>query len=57
MNDFRVQAVSTGQPPVLLLACRECGVLLWDIDAHFHHAHPKAEVGLPETYTEKEQTR
>ena len=42
MNDSRVHAVSTGQPPVLLLACRECGVLLWDINAHYQHAHPKA---------------
>lgn len=36
----RAQAVETGQPPVQLLACKICGVLLWDIDAHYAHAHP-----------------
>lgn len=36
----RAQAVETGQPPVQLLACKLCGVLLWDIEAHYAHAHP-----------------
>jgi hypothetical protein len=36
----RAEAVRTGQPITTLLACRLCGVLLWDIDAHYAHAHP-----------------
>lgn len=38
-NDGRYIVVRTGQPEVLLVACAECGVLLWDIDAHYKHAH------------------
>lgn len=47
MRDSRVEVVETGQPPVQLLACALCGVLLWDIRAHYRHAHqgaaPQAE--------------
>lgn len=38
--EVRVAAVTTGWPEVELLACVGCGVLLWDIDAHYTHAHP-----------------
>lgn len=38
-RDQRVEAVVTGQPEVRILACVLCGVLLWDIDAHYAHAH------------------
>jgi len=41
VNDPRVEAVYTGQPQVMLLACKKCGVLLWDIDAHYADAHEK----------------
>lgn len=34
-----VEAVVTGAPPVTLLACRLCGVLLWDIAAHYGYTH------------------
>lgn len=37
--DERVQAVVTGQPEMRLLACTQCGVIVWDIDAHYAHAH------------------
>ena len=33
------EVVVTGLPNVQLLACVLCGVLLWDIDAHYAHAH------------------
>lgn len=39
-ND-RMVAVQTGQPLTWLLACARCGVLLWDADAHYAHAHPE----------------
>jgi len=39
--DYRAKAVGTGAPEVHLLACTKCGVLLWDIDAHYAHAHPE----------------
>lgn len=38
-NRERVEAVVTGAPPVTLLACRLCGVLLWDIAAHYGYTH------------------
>lgn len=31
--------VSTGVPEIQLLACAECGVLLWDVEAHWTDAH------------------
>jgi hypothetical protein len=39
-------AVVTGAPPMLvdLLACRACGVLLWDVTAHYRHAHPEVRL-------------
>lgn len=42
MADTRVEAVRTGDlnNPVTLLACTRCGVIVWDIDAHYGHAHP-----------------
>ena len=46
MNDPRVDAHIAGSPPVALLACRKCGVVLWDIDAHYQHAHPDQEPPL-----------
>lgn len=42
-DESRVEAVGTGSPQVRLLACVLCGVLLWDIDAHYVHAHPTEE--------------
>lgn len=39
MGDSRVKVVTTGQPETQMLACTSCGVLLWDIDAHYEHAH------------------
>lgn len=38
-RDERVEAVVTGHLEVRLLACRQCGVLVWDIDAHYAHTH------------------
>lgn len=32
--------IETGWPPVELVACKVCGVLLWDAPAHYRHAHP-----------------
>jgi len=46
-NDSRIQAVTTGQPNVTLLACNRCGVLVWDFDKHFAHAHPAADEQEP----------
>lgn len=46
--DERVEAVVTGAPEVRLLACTTCGVLLWDIDAHYAHAHADRTNGLEE---------
>lgn len=37
--DWRVQAVTTGQPEVRLLSCVLCGVIVWDIDAHYVYTH------------------
>lgn len=31
-----------------MLACTACGVLLWDIDAHYAHAHTDRTVGASE---------
>lgn len=31
--------IETGWPPVELVACKVCGVLLWDAPAHYRHAH------------------
>jgi hypothetical protein len=31
--------VETGSPSISLLACKECGVLLWDVEAHWTDAH------------------
>lgn len=42
-GDERAEAVRTGQPIMSLLACTLCGVLLWDIDAHYEHAHSEAD--------------
>lgn len=39
-NDPRGKVVTTGHPVTQIIACVECGVLLWDIDAHYTHAHP-----------------
>lgn len=47
MRDSRVEVVETGQPPVQLLACALCGVLLWDIRAHYRHAHLGVAPVLP----------
>lgn len=49
MADARVQAVETGTPPVRLLACTLCGVLLWDIDLHYAVSHP------PKAITDQEK--
>jgi hypothetical protein len=45
-SEKRVHAVVTGRPEVQLLACTECGVLLWDIDAHYAHAHPQSKTSV-----------
>ena len=45
MDHSSAEAVSTGLPEVQLLACTRCGVLLWNIDAHYAHAHPDRENG------------
>ncbi|MDR6867512.1 hypothetical protein J2Y69_002116 [Microbacterium resistens] len=36
----RAEVVTTGQPEVQVLACIRCGVLLWNIEAHYADAHP-----------------
>ncbi len=33
------EVVTTGSPPVTLLACRTCGALLWDIAQHVRVSH------------------
>ena len=38
-GEHRAEVILTGSPPVQLIACTLCGVLLWDIDAHYDHAH------------------
>lgn len=48
MIDTRVNVVVTGTPEVQLLACKLCGVLLWDIDAHYTHAHPPKAITAEE---------
>jgi hypothetical protein len=35
-----VETITTGNPPVELVACTLCGVLLWDAEKHQAHAHP-----------------
>ncbi len=37
--DHFVETVSTGYPQVHMIACKRCGVLLWDIGSHYYHAH------------------
>lgn len=39
MSAARAVEVQTGDPLTRLIACSLCGVLLWDIDAHYSHAH------------------
>lgn len=39
-NPEGVEVVVTGLPNVQMLACTLCGVLLWDIQKHYAHAHP-----------------
>ena len=39
MSDSIAEEVRTGDPVVRLIACRLCGVLLWDIGKHYEHAH------------------
>lgn len=43
----RVEVVTTGHPPAQFIACRACGVLLWDIKAHWAHAHAELEARNP----------
>ena len=39
--DHRVQTVFTGtHGQQLMTACTLCGVLIWDVDLHYAHAHP-----------------
>jgi hypothetical protein len=33
------ESVSTGWPITTLLACKRCGVLLWNAEAHYAEAH------------------
>ncbi|GAA2418387.1 hypothetical protein [Mycolicibacterium llatzerense] len=44
--------IETGWPPVQLVACKLCGVLLWDAPSHYRHAHSIACVvdGCQETF-------
>lgn len=43
--DTRMEVVNVGgngngpNGTVAMLACTKCGVLIWDIDAHWSHAH------------------
>ena len=45
MSDIidRIEMATTGHPEVRLIACKLCGVLLWDIDKHYAHAHPESD--------------
>lgn len=43
--DERVHVVRTGLPMTYLIACKKCGVLLWDVDAHYQHTHPATKEG------------
>lgn len=53
-QEARAEAVRTGAPEVQLLACAECGVLLWDIDAHYRQAHATGPASATrETVTEE----
>lgn len=38
-DDGRCEVVETGHPAVQILACTLCGVLLWNVDKHYTHAH------------------
>lgn len=38
--DPRIEVVTTGWPLVSLVACTQCGVLLWDADKHYKDDHP-----------------
>lgn len=49
MSDPRGEVVTTGFPVVQLIACVKCGVILWDIDAHYAHAHPDHPEAREET--------
>lgn len=45
-DDPRARVIATGAvtgPRVQLIACTLRGVLLWDIAAHYNHAHPKED--------------
>lgn len=37
--DDLAESVSTGWPITSLLACKRCGVLLWDAEKHYADAH------------------
>ena len=47
-----VDVVETGWPPAQLIACKQCGVLLWDAPSHYRHAHsfPCVVEGCPQTF-------
>lgn len=38
--DPRITVVTTGWPLTSLIACTECGVLLWDTEKHYREIHP-----------------
>lgn len=40
-GDPRGTVVITGWPETQLIACVECGSLLWDIDLHYETLHPE----------------
>lgn len=45
-SDPRIEAVDTGPDGSLtLLACTACGVIVWDFDKHYAHAHWTQELG------------
>lgn len=39
----RAVEVDTGSPLMRFLACTSCGVLLWDVEAHWRHSHTDNE--------------
>lgn len=47
-NDMEkhIESVVTGWPQVNLIACKVCGVLLWDIEKHWAHAHAIEQGGI-----------
>ena len=51
-NDELGEVIETGWPQTQLIACKKCGVLLWDAPSHYRHAHsfPCVVDDCPQTF-------